>query len=137
MSNCNEIIKRLENLAKHAVHYVGEPPFVMSLDDGIALHNAINLLKAQEPMVLTLDEVLNSEDFVWAEIWTPGDRRWCLIYARINKSIYDDILMLHEDSGFRWTRLESNYNMKGGWRCWSARPTEDQRKNTPWEGEKE
>lgn len=135
MSNCNEIIKRLENLAKHAVHYVGEPPFVMSLDDGIALHDAINLLKAQEPRVLTLDEVLNAEDFVWAEIWTPGDRRWCLIYARINKSIYDDILMLHEDSGFRWTRLESNYNMKGGWRCWSARPTEEQRKNTPWEGE--
>ena len=99
--------------------------------------NALDLLKAHEPRVLTLDEVLNAEDFVWAEIWTPGDRRWCLIYARINKSIYDDILMLHEDSGFRWTRLASNYNMKSGWRCWSARPTEEQRKNTPWEGEKE
>jgi hypothetical protein len=99
------------------------------------LRDALALLKEQEARVLTLDEVLTAEDFVWAEIWTPGDRRWCLIYARITKSIYDDILMLHEDSGFRWTRLESNYNMKGGWRCWSARPTEEQRKNTPWEGE--
>lgn len=97
--------------------------------------DALALLKAQEPRVLTLDEVLNAEDFVWAEIWTPGDRRWCLIYARINKSIYDDILMLHEDNGFRWTRLESKYNMNGGWRCWSARPTEEQRRNTPWEGD--
>ena len=48
MSNVNEIIERLENLAKHAVHCVGEPRFVMSLDDGIALHEAIDLLKAQE-----------------------------------------------------------------------------------------
>lgn len=48
MSNVNEIIERLENLAKHAVHCVGEHRFVMSLDDGIALHEAIDLLKEQE-----------------------------------------------------------------------------------------
>lgn len=101
--------------------------------DYFLLTDALALLREQEARVLTLDEVLNAEDFVWAEIWTPGDRRWCLIYARINKSIYDDILMFHEDSGFGWTRLVSNYNMKGGWRCWSARPTEEQRMNTPWE----
>lgn len=131
----NDLIKRADvvpALLKYGVIGLG------SVDE---TKRAISLIEGanaeQEPRVMTLDEVLNAEDFVWAEIWTPGDRRWCLIYARIKKSIYDDILMLHEDSGFRWTRLESNYNMKGGWRCWSARPTEEQRKNTPWEGEKE
>ena len=40
----NEIIERLKNIAEHAVHTVGERPFVMSLDDGIAVHEAIELL---------------------------------------------------------------------------------------------
>ena len=43
----NEIIKRLKRLAKCAVHTVGEPPFVMSLDDGIAIHEAIDMLLSQ------------------------------------------------------------------------------------------
>jgi hypothetical protein len=40
----SEIIERLKNIASHAVHTVGERPFVMSLDDGIAVHEAIELL---------------------------------------------------------------------------------------------
>ena len=39
-----EIIERLKNIAEHAVHRVGERPFIMSLDDGIAVHEAIELL---------------------------------------------------------------------------------------------
>lgn len=45
-----EIIKRLKNIAKHAVHTIGEEPFIMSLDDGIAVHEAIELLEQQEPL---------------------------------------------------------------------------------------
>jgi len=43
-----EIIRRLKNISGHAVHVVGEPPFIMSLDDGIALEEAARLLKEQE-----------------------------------------------------------------------------------------
>lgn len=43
MDKC-EIIERLKNIAGYAVHTVGEEPFVMSLDDGIAVHEAIELL---------------------------------------------------------------------------------------------
>ena len=39
-----EIIERLKNIAEHAVHTVGERPFIMSLDDGIAVHEAVKLL---------------------------------------------------------------------------------------------
>ena len=45
----NEIIARLERLARCAIHTVGEPPFVMSLDDGIAVHEAIDLIKEAKP----------------------------------------------------------------------------------------
>ena len=47
MDKC-EIIERLKNIAEHAVYTVGEEPFVMSLDDGIAVHEAIELLKKPE-----------------------------------------------------------------------------------------
>jgi len=40
-----EIIERLKNIADHAVHTVGGAPFIMSLDDGIAVHEAIELLE--------------------------------------------------------------------------------------------
>lgn len=43
-----EIIERLKNIARHAVHIVGEEPFVMNLDDGIAVNEAIELLKKPE-----------------------------------------------------------------------------------------
>lgn len=43
-----EIIRRLKRLSKHAVHVVGELPYIMSLDDGIALDEAVRLLEEQE-----------------------------------------------------------------------------------------
>lgn len=43
-----EIIRRLKKISEHAVHVTGEPPFIMSLDDGIALGEAVRLLKEQE-----------------------------------------------------------------------------------------
>ena len=42
-----EIVQRLIYLSFRAVHYVGEQPFVMSLDDGIALKEAAEILKQQ------------------------------------------------------------------------------------------
>ena len=44
-----EIIERLKNIARHAVHIFGEEPFVMSLDDGIAVYEVIELLENTEP----------------------------------------------------------------------------------------
>jgi len=47
-----EIIRRLKRLAEHAVNVAGEPPyFILSLDDGIALHEAIRLLNEQEERI--------------------------------------------------------------------------------------
>jgi len=46
--NKREIIERLKNITRHAVHNVGEKPFVMSVDDGIAVHEAVELLKKPE-----------------------------------------------------------------------------------------
>ena len=63
MDKC-EIIERLKNIAEHAVYTVGEEPFIMSLDDGIAVHEAIELLKKPE---INCSEFPNS--------WTPCSER--------------------------------------------------------------
>lgn len=44
----SDFIDRLHELATHAVHTVGEMPYVMSLDDGLAIHEAIEALESQK-----------------------------------------------------------------------------------------
>ena len=44
----NEIIARIERIARCAIHTVGEPPFIMSLDDGIAVHEAIDIIQRSQ-----------------------------------------------------------------------------------------
>lgn len=51
-----EIIRRLKKIAKHAIHTVGEPPLVLSLDDGVALDDAVLLLEEREPIKPTINE---------------------------------------------------------------------------------
>ena len=46
VGSVEEVIERLRDLSNHAVHTLGEAPFFMSLDDGIALREAIDLIKA-------------------------------------------------------------------------------------------
>ena len=45
----NEIIERLGEIAKHAVHTIGEEPFIMSLDDGTAVYEAIDIIQQSQP----------------------------------------------------------------------------------------
>ena len=55
-----EIIARLRKIADHAVHAPGEMPFVMSLDDGIAVHEAIKML-SQQTDAISRQSVLNMQ----------------------------------------------------------------------------
>lgn len=55
-----EIIRRLKKISGHAIHVVGEPPLVLSLDDGIALDEAVRLLKEQETEIDSLNAALDN-----------------------------------------------------------------------------
>ena len=77
-----EIIERLKNIAEHAVHKVGERPFIMSLDDGIAVHEAIELLKKAETncpeipdsWIPVTEKMPEEHDTMFAKYW--GTDRW-------------------------------------------------------------
>jgi len=101
------------------------------------MRKARDLLKAQEPRVMTLEEIDNmlaesSEEYnkiFWAEVKS----RTRYSFGVFQLSILDDddyeALLL----GCSWSALyrRSSYGIR--WRCWTSRPTDEQREATPWE----
>lgn len=90
--------------------------------------DALALLKAQEPRVMTLEEVKQAEG---RDVW-----------LELSGNIADDVLTAAtiEGCGTKGisTRYESlpytKYGVKPyGWRCWDSRPTDEQRKAVQWE----
>ena len=56
--NKEEILRRLREISKYAVHTSGELPLILSLDDGLALRNAAKLIEEQELKIEELAEKL-------------------------------------------------------------------------------
>lgn len=95
--------------------------------------DAIAMLKAQEPRVMTLEEVqaLEANDVVWLEDKgnseiIPGIVRnrqiWPHSTARVTNFMRWDgctVIAADRDYGERW-------------RCWTSRPDEKRRAETPW-----
>lgn len=91
------------------------------------VEDAIALLKAQEPRVLTLEEVRNNcPDCVYVETKTG----WleCTIQDCGESDKYDGIFVYGINEYF----MESWDIYGKWWRCWSAKPTDEQREATPW-----
>lgn len=85
----NEIIERLERLARYAVHTVGELPFVMSLDDGIAIHEAIDMLKSQsEPHWIPCSKELPKKDGYYYVTNYNGQSANCLFVEGVTDEFW-------------------------------------------------
>lgn len=99
--------------------------------------DALALLEAQQPRVLTLEEVRSKQTKaipVWKE--TKSKNRalyggWVLAYeVQTGQGITGDCLGMAEPSGrMVWYKL-SDYGKT--WRVWSARPTDAQREVVKW-----
>ncbi len=91
-----------------------------------ALNMAIEALKAQEPRVMSLEEAL-AADYVYLEI-------------KLHASLPCDccILAIDPDGGILPLRKGFCAYLDGEeygqtWRCWTQRPSEEQRRAEPWE----
>lgn len=92
-------------------------------------------LKAQEPRVMTLEEVKGMKRFTICAVE---------LHSKIIKNTfnaeYGGISMLGTEN-YLYFGLYRNTNQyirsEGGygktWRCWTSRPTEEQREATPWD----
>lgn len=103
--------------------------------------DALALLKEQEARVLSWEEVKKSGSaYRCVEIYSPQVRRLALIYCIVRQSeTIPEFYYLLEDSGVSWCRTEAEYNRDcwqgtvSGWRCWTARPAEEQRRTVKWD----
>ena len=93
--------------------------------------DALTILKAQEPRLMTLDEVRNAcHSPMWFE--SHGTFRgqkgfWCL-HLGVSPSLH---IKLMPAIGEQSTVLSlTAYGIV--WRCWTSRPDEERRQNTPW-----
>lgn len=92
--------------------------------------DALELLKAQEPRMLTLGEI-NKNSFVWYENKScsrlfPALVGDCQSITR-HKFIVEDVFF---DVG---TYMPEDVLYGKSWRCWSARPTDEQRDEEKWD----
>ena len=84
------------------------------------------LLKAQEPRVMTLEEVkaLSEDDLVWYEHVGINKLRPRVVY-------YTDYSCIVFTDGGKWYFELDGYGKQ--WRCWTAKSTEEQRKVAKWD----
>lgn len=97
--------------------------------------DALALLKAQEPRVMTLEELdrLREDDAVFVEIKPVRDLTCISVeLVRFVEKAQDPNtwIELHttDSAGLFMTRKTTDPN----WRCWTSRPDEKRRKETPW-----
>lgn len=133
--------------SKEKVHCGDCPYWQDDFESGCHIYDmmsdALALLKEQEARVMSWEEVKKSGSaYRCVEIYSPQVRRLALIYCIVRQSeTIPELYYLLEDSGVSWCRAEAEYNRDcwqgtvSGWRCWTSRPTEEQRKAVAWEGE--
>jgi hypothetical protein len=98
------------------------------------LRDAHDLLKAQEPRVMTLEEVEDALDtVVWLDM--PGAENLAdgfsliMAYSRKNGWVWFDSPFGDNPSQDRFEYEDYNKT----WRCWTSRPSDSERRNTSWE----
>ena len=140
-----EVLKALVCRASEVARLCDGCPYERENDWGCDVQrlckDVLTLLKAQEPRVLPWEKVDKSGNtYVWAEIRSFITDEKALIYCKIvNSEFFHEIYRLREESGMEWARTEEDYNRDdsqgshNGWRCWTARPTEEQRKAVKWD----
>lgn len=130
MSNRNAIIDGLQKCAAIHQGFICESCEYTTGD--CAVDDAIAMLKAQEPRLLTLDEIHDS-----MVVWLEAGKKFL-------KIVDDDGVVLaiggSERMGAKcfitvWdvgvAAKDDEYNIT--WRAWSQRPTKEQREGTAWQ----
>lgn len=112
-------------------------PFCGNRADWQKVYDALALLKEQEPMVMDAEEVarLTEETYQWLWIEEIQNTTWNLHCLRA--FVYSK----HPDTGEFYilangyrdiVKLEGDEYGKT-WRCWTSRPTDEQRKAVKWD----
>lgn len=100
------------------------------------LRDALALLKAQEPRVLALEEVKGMKRFTICAVEQRSKVKTKTFNAEYGCIVtlgdynFLDFGLYGNTNRFRATEAGYGYH----WRCWSAKPTDEQRKAAKWDG---
>ena len=95
------------------------------------LNDTLSLLKAQEPRVMDADEiVLSAEPSKWLWVERKGD--YCAEAYKAGKTVSGLIAFDSETPGAcLYCERPDEYGKT--WRCWTARPMDEQREAVKWD----
>lgn len=129
MAYREKVIKRLEECFSASCRGFRTCPY--SDNEWDAVQTALALLKAQEPRVMPADEiVLSAEPSKWLWVERKGD--YCAEAYKAGKTVSGLITFECETPGaFLYCERPDEYGKT--WRCWTSRPTDEQRKEVKWE----
>ena len=98
-----------------------------------AFYLAVKALEAQEPRVLTLEEVESSDNSVWLEKEILGWEPISVLVDKVGK--YLDTFIASGGLSFQGEKSNGHgYGDYGEtWRCWTSCPTDEQRKAVKWD----
>lgn len=88
-------------------------------------------LVAQEPRVMMLEELINmagDHEIIWVEDNGSDD---CIDGWAEPDENHESVILWQPGNEVEWEPNNAEYGKT--WRCWTSRPTEEQRRNTPWE----
>lgn len=98
------------------------------------IDDALALLKEPAPRVLTIEEVkaYPTDKALWFEGWMIVP---VLPDCRVEQQNENKLGVEVVDTLYDFPLWFDNYNLdyKFGWRCWTSKPTDEQREATPWE----
>ena len=100
--------------------------------DAMIASDALALLKAQEPRVLELEEVnrLEQNEVVWLEDKGIEEIIPAIVVSHSHLSAQKSVCLMIVENPRLWVAT-FDYNER--WRCWTSRPADEMRRETPWE----
>ena len=94
---------------------------------------ALEVLKSQEPTLLSITDILETYPMCWFENRATHSGCYCQIMPAVimnNRSKVIDVQVF--GTGIQMVAFPSQYNQL--WRCWTSRPTDEQREKVKWDG---
>ncbi len=86
--------------------------------------DALELLKEQEARILTQDEIIDYNGYIWKEYKETSIMTVSEIKIGIERVPYNGNCEVKEMNWATYKKL---------WRCWTEKPTEEQRKAVKWD----
>ena len=122
-----------ENVIRGLEQFVADfKPYCGNNADWQRVYDAIAMLKAQEPRLMTLEEVQQTK-VAWLEThgWSVEDIHETVLRTDEDRYDFSDIITQFVDQeGAEIICAKDRYGAE--WRCWTSRPDEKTMEATPW-----